>query len=369
MRPGLERYLRFDGPLLFSAVTLTCFGILALYGIAISRESSDFLQFKKHIIAAVIGFGVIAASAFLDYRQLRSLALPLYISGIVLLLSVLIFGETIRGTRGWFVVGQISFQPVEIAKIILAIYLASYVSRYTHKRMGWVTFVGSGIATFVYIGLVMLQPDFGSAAVMLAMWFAVILFAGLPKRAFVILISSFLVLAIGMWQFVLAPYQQDRIRSFLDPGADPRGAGYNVTQARIAIGSGGWFGKGLAEGSQSRLHFLPEASTDFIFSVIGEELGFAGIVLLLALFALLLFRFIRIAEQVPDPFAQVLLIALLAFLAFHLLVNAGMNVGIMPVTGIPLPFLSAGSSSLLAAFIAVALAESIATQRTPAAFR
>ncbi|MCR4278548.1 MAG: rod shape-determining protein RodA [bacterium] len=369
MKRGIETFLRFDGPLLFSAVTLTVFGLLALYGVAISRDSADFLQFKKHIIAAVIGFALVAGSAFIDYRQLRSFALPLFIAGALLLASVLIFGETIRGTRGWFIIGQLSFQPVEIAKIILILFLAAYVSRHSHTRMGWIPLVGSGCATAFYVGLVMLQPDFGSAVVMIAVWFVMVLFAGLPKRALLILVASFITIGVLMWSFVLAPYQKNRIRSFVDPMADPRGAGYNVTQARIAIGSGGLFGKGLAEGSQSRLHFLPEASTDFVFSVIGEELGFAGILLLLGLFALLLFRLIHIARQIQDPFGQLILVGLVSFIAFHLLVNAGMNVGIMPVTGIPLPFLSAGSSSLLVAFLAVALAEAIAIQRMPAAFR
>lgn len=369
MKRGMDVYLRYDWPLLFAAAALAAFGLLALYGVAVSRDTLDFIQFKKHVVAAVFGFALVAGAAFVDYRQLRSLALPLYAVGFAMLAGVLLFGQTIRGTRGWFVLGHVSFQPVEVAKILLAVFLASYISRHTHTRMGWVPLAGSGAATAAYVGLVMLQPDFGSAAVMIAMWMAMVLFAGIPRRAFMILLSSFAVVGILLWNVALAPYQKDRIRSFLDPGADPRGAGYNVTQARIAIGAGGLFGQGIAEGSQSRLHFLPESSTDFVYAVIGEELGFVGIAMLLGLFALLLFRFIGIAKRINDPFGQLLLVGLAAFLAIHVLVNAGMNVGIMPVTGIPLPFLSAGSSSLLAAFLAVALAQSVAIQRTPAAFR
>ncbi|MBI4139187.1 rod shape-determining protein RodA [Candidatus Uhrbacteria bacterium] len=369
MKRGLESFFRFDWTLFFAATILTVIGLLAIYGLSISREALDLFQFKKQLVAAVIGLALVLGSAFFDYRHLRSLALPLYLFGVALLGAVLVFGETIRGTRGWFVLGHLSFQPVEVAKVLLAIFLAFYLSKHTHKRIGWTAFLGSVLASGFYVGLVLLQPDFGSAAVMIAIWLAAVLFAGMPRRAWLTLALSLVVVGGLVWKVGLKPYQQARIVSFFNPTYDTRGAGYNVTQARIAIGSGGLFGKGIGEGSQSRLRFLPEASTDFVFSVLGEELGFVGIVFVLGLFGVLLSRYVRIAASIDDPFPQLLLVALVASFAFHLIVNAGMNLGIMPVTGIPLPFVSAAPSSLVVAFVSVALAQAVAVQRQPATFR
>lgn len=369
MKNAMADYFRFDWTLLLSALVLTVIGLLAIYGIGFSRDSADFFQFKKQLVAAVIGLGFVLAAVFVDYRQLRSLYLPLYFAGFLLLLSVLFFGQTIRGMRGWFVLGNLSFQPVEISKVLLAVFLAGYLSRFVHKRLSWAAFVGSGFAVGLYVAPVLFQPDFGSAMVMIVMWLAAVLFAGLPRRAWLIMLVGVTVVISLTWSFGLQSYQRGRIISFINPTLDPRGAGYNVRQARIAIGSGGWFGKGIGEGSQSRLRFLPEASTDFVFSVLGEELGFFGILIVLGLFALLLFRFVYTAATIDDPFPQILVITLASYLAFHILVNAGMNLGIMPVTGIPLPFVSAAPSSLSAVFFSVALVECVALRSKPAAFR
>jgi rod shape determining protein RodA len=320
-------------------------------------------------VTAIVGWALVFGAVFLDYRQLRPFALPLYGFGALLLVAVLIFGTTVRGMRGWFIIGNVSFQPVEIAKVLLAIFLAAYLSRHAHKRLGWIPFVGSGAATLGYVGLVMLQPDLGSAFVMIAMWLVTVLFMGLPRKAWILLIVGIATVGTLLWTVGLKPYQRARLISFVQPSADPRGAGYNVTQARIAIGSGGLLGKGIGEGSQSRLRFLPEASTDFMFSVLGEELGFVGLAIVLGLFGLYLFQFVHIASTSSDPFSQILLVTLVASVAFHILVNAGMNLGIMPVTGIPLPFVSAAPSSLAVAFVIVALAQSVAVRRQPAAFR
>lgn len=364
MRRGWELFLRLDWTLLFAATMLTVIGLMAIFGIGAAREMSDLFQFKKQLMAAALGWGMVIAAVFFDYRHLKSFAIPIYVFGALMLSGVLLFGETIRGTRGWFVIGRLSFQPVEIAKICLAVYLASYLSRHVHKRLDWVALFGSAAAAGVYAGLVMLQPDFGSAIVIIIMWLATVIFTGLPRRAWLVLLVSVTLAGGLLWTVGLKSYQRARLISFVNPAADPRGAGYNVTQARIAIGSGGFFGKGIGEGSQSRLRFLPEASTDFVFAVIGEELGFVGIAVVLSLFALLLFRFLRLAMSTADPFAQVLLVSLAALLAFHLSVNAGMNLGIMPITGIPLPFISAAASSLIAAFLSISLAQSIAVWKS-----
>lgn len=362
-------FLHLDWALLLAATSLSIIGLLSIYSIGISRDVPDLFQFQKQVLACVIGMVIVFGFAFFDYRQLRAFVLPLYGVGAALLVAVLIFGTTIHGTRGWFVIGRLSFQPVEIAKILLALFLASYLSRNAHKRLGWIPFFGSIAATGGYVGLVLLQPDLGSAAVMFIMWLVTVLFTGLPRRAGLLMLLGAVIVLPLLWSYGLKPYQRTRLVSFLDPAADPLGAGYNVAQARIAIGSGGWFGKGLGEGSQSRLRFLPESSTDFAFSVIGEELGYVGVMVVLALFLLLSIRMVRIAGTAPDAFAQLLLVALLSIILFHLLENAGMNLGMMPVTGIPLPFISAAPSSVIAVFVMIALAGSIAVQRQPAAFR
>ncbi|MFH1973149.1 MAG: FtsW/RodA/SpoVE family cell cycle protein [Patescibacteria group bacterium] len=369
MRRSLDIFIHFDWTLLLAATTLTVIGLLSIYGIGISIETGDLFQFKKQLVAATIGLALVFGVIFVDYRQIKPFALWLYGAGAALLVGVLVFGSTVRGMRGWFMIGRLSFQPVEIAKVVLAVFLASYLARHAHKRLGWVPFVGSGLAAAGYVGLVMLQPDLGSAFVMIAMWLVTVVFVGLPRRAWILLLVGAAAAGTLLWTVGLKPYQRDRLISFVQPAADPRGTGYNVMQARIAIGSGGLLGKGIGEGSQARLRFLPEASTDFMFSVIGEELGFVGLTIVLTLFSLLLLRFLRIAETSADPFAQILLVALVANVTFHLIVNAGMNLGVMPVTGIPLPFVSAAPSSLLVAFITVALAQSVAVRRQPAAFR
>ncbi len=363
MRRGMELLYRFDWTLLLASTALTVIGLLAIYGIGVSRDGSSFFQFEKQLVAAILGWALVFVTMFVDYRHIRSFAFPLYGIGAVLLTGVLIFGQTIRGTRGWFVIGNVSFQPVEIAKVLLAIFLAAYLSRHVHKRVGWTALVGSGLATGLYVGLVLLQPDFGSAVVIVVMWVIAILVAGLPRRAWMLLFGGMAIAGTLLWTVGLKPYQRARLVSFVNPAADPRGAGYNVTQARIAIGSGGVFGKGLGEGSQSRLRFLPEASTDFIFSVIGEDLGLVGITIVLVLFGVLSQRLLLIARLSEDPFAQLLLLCIVALTGFHVLVNAGMNLGVMPVTGIPLPFVSAAASSLVVAFLMIALAESIAVRR------
>jgi len=351
-------FARFDWLLMFAALSLTALGLLAIYGINISR-GVDFFQFEKQILAVALGLAVVAGLAWLDYRQIRSVALPIYFAGLGLLLLALVFGTTSHGGGRWFTIGALSFQPVEPAKIALAVFLAAYLCRHAYKRLNWTVFLGSALATAVYVVPTMLQPDFGSAMVLVALWGAAVLFCGLPRHAWWILILSAVVLGSLLWTVGLKPYQRQRITSFINPTLDPYGASYNVAQARIAVGSGGLLGKGIGEGSQARLRFLPEASTDFMFAVLGEELGFVGLALVLGFFALLLSRFIRIGMQSADAFAGILLVSLAAVIAFHLFVNAGMNLGALPVTGIPLPFLSAAATSVVCMFCMAGLAESV----------
>jgi rod shape determining protein RodA len=355
---------RFDWILLLVVLALCSIGLIVMYGIGISRGSTiNLFSFQKQLVAILIGFSAIIGLILIDYRQLRSLALPIYAFGALILLGVLPFGQTVRGTRGWFVIGGISIQPVEIAKVCLVIFLASYLVRFVHERLPWHALFGSFVGVIGYAGLVLLQPDFGSAMVIFAIWAAMILFVGLPLRV----IASFAMIAllIGglVWSFGLDDIQKKRLTVFLNPAADVRGAGYNVRQAAIAIGSGGLFGKGVGEGSQARLRFLPEASTDFTFAVIGEELGFLGILFIFVMYGISFYRLYCIARDSEDDFASILIFGIGVILLIHILINAGMNMGVMPVTGVPLPFISGASSFLVAILVAIGLVESVSVHR------
>ncbi len=356
-------FIRFDWILLLTALTLVSVGLVVMYGIGISRPETSLFLFQKQFVGAAIGLALIIGLGFLDYRQLRGLGIPVYLVGAALLSGVLIFGATIRGTRGWYVIGGLSFQPVELAKLCLILFLSSYLARFTHRSLPWQAVAGSFAATGLYVLLVLLQPDFGSAMVMLAIWGILVLFVGLSWRSVAILACVALVSAGLAWTLLLKPYQRMRFMAFVNPAVDARGAGYNVIQAQIAIGSGGLLGKGVGEGSQARLRFLPEAATDFTFAVVGEELGFVGIAFVLGLFGLLFHRFYRVAADAEDDFAALAILGIGALFLVHLTVNAGMNLGIMPVTGIPLPFLSAATSFLVAVSLALGVVESVAVRR------
>ena len=360
MKRWLTLYTRFDWGLLLAVLTLSAIGLLAIYGMNVSRGATDFFQLKKQVIAVLLGLAAVLLIPLLDYRHIRSFSLPLYLATAAVLFAVLVIGTTSRNAGRWFVVGSFSFQPVELAKLSLAVFLAGYLGRHAHKRLSWVALAGSGVATALYVGLVLLQPDFGSAMVLVVMWLAAILFCGLPRHAWWIMLVSLVAVSALVWTVGLRQYQKDRITSFLDPSVDPLGTSYNVTQARIAIGSGGFFGKGIGEGSQARLRFLPEASTDFMFAVLGEELGFTGIVFILGVFGYLLYQLLHIARQSDDAFAGLALVLIAAFILCHVIVNAGMNLGLLPVTGIPLPFLSAAASSVVIMYLTIGFAESIA---------
>ena len=360
MKRWLSLYARYDWGLLLAVLTLSAVGILAIYGMNVSRGSSDLFQLKKQMIAVAIGTALALSLPLFDYRHIKSIVIPLYGAAMAILAAVLVFGTTARNAGRWFVLGAFSFQPVELAKLVLALFLASYLARHAHRRLSWTAFIGSLIVTGVYVGLVLMQPDFGSAMVLVFIWGVAVLFCGLPRHAWWISLLSIVTVAALLWTVGLRPYQKDRITSFLNPAADPYGASYNVTQARIAIGSGGLFGKGIGEGSQARLRFLPEASTDFMFAVIGEELGFAGVSLILTVFCYLFYRMFRIAKEADDAFAGITIVLFASFMLFHLIVNAGMNLGLLPVTGIPLPFLSAAASSVVVMYGVIGITQSIA---------
>jgi len=356
--PGFVR--KFDWYLAVAVFALILMGLAAIYSVALSQEGADFLFVKKQVIALVIGGALFLFLAFSNYRLLRSYGVILYILGLLLLIAVLFFGSTVRGTTGWFSMAGFSFQPVEIMKVFLIIILARYFAQRSRVHIGWREIIISGLITAVPMFLVLLQPDLGSALVLLVIWGSLLIFAKVKLRDLLILSVGGGLSFLAAWTFLFADYQKARLLTFFNPANDPLGEGYNVAQAIIAIGSGGWFGRGLGFGSQSQLKFLPESQTDFIFAVIAEELGFFGVLLVISGFCLVFWRLLRLVKYSADDFASFLLLGIGSVLFFQFVVNAGMNLGLMPVTGIALPFLSYGGSALLMTLILLGIAESIA---------
>ena len=355
---------QFDWVLAVAVFVLLVLGFSALYGIGLVSSPPDFTNVTKQFVALGIGLVLGVMLMFWNYKQLRSYAGTLFALGATLLLSVFLFGVTRRGTTGWFDLGVVDVQPVEFAKIILVIALAAIFAKRSRRYMGWRELVATGVPVAVYAGLVMLQPDFGSAALMIGVWGMMVLFAGLNKKIVAILAGGGVLASLAAWFVVFQDFQKNRILTFLNPDLDPLGQGYNVTQAKIAIGAGRLFGRGLGLGSQSQLKFLPEAQTDFIFASIAEELGFVGIVLLLTAFGVIFWRLWILLRNSRDEFSAFLVVGLGTLLFLQMFVNIAMNLGLMPVTGLPLPFVSYGGTSLLASLIIFGIIASVSL-RTP----
>lgn len=345
-------------------IVLVLFGLAALYSFSLNGVGDRSLLLRQALFAGVglaVGFFIMR----FDYRSLAAVHWILYGLVLIVLLGVLAFGQTVRGTTGWFSFGIFQIQPVEFVKVIMAVVLAKFLADRADRLGEWRTILLSGLLMGIPAGLVMAQPDLGSAIVLLGMWLGIMIVMPVPRRKLAVIFAGLAVAAALSWIFVLQPYQHDRILNFLTPSRDPLGTGYNVRQAVTAIGSGGWFGRGLGLGSQSQLNFLPERQTDFIFATVGEELGFVGAATLLLLFGIFFWRLGRLASQARDSFSLLVTVGLTTMFFLHVLINIGMNLGIFPVTGLPLPFLSYGGSSLLACLIAVGVIESmIIRQRT-----
>lgn len=358
-----SHFRRFDWILFGAAAGLVVFGLSAIYSTSLGATVPNLTVFWKQVAFAALGAGVAVSASFFNYRLLAGSAKALYALAIALLLAVLLVGDTVRGTRGWFGIAGFGIQPVELVKVLLIVFLAKFMSDYARDPLGWRRIIRSGSALAVVFVLVLLQPDFGSASLLLAVWGALLLIAGVQRRHLVIIGGIALAAAVIAWFFFLKPYQKDRLLAFADPGADPLGSGYNVTQSVIAIGSGELLGKGLGFGSQSQLRFLPERQTDFIFAAIAEELGFVGILVLLSLFGIIFWRAYVLASGTSSDFAMFLILGIVVSLTAEMFVNIGANMRLLPVTGVTLPFVSYGGSSLLAKFLMIGILESVAVRR------
>lgn len=350
---------RFDWILFIPALLLVCFGLAAIYSVDLGKEGINFLDLKKQIVALAIGLVAFFSVSFIDYKAWKNYRYFLYIFILLLLAGVLIFGTSIRGTKGWFVLAGFNFQPVELAKFGLIVFLAYFFSQKGREMDLFRNIVLSGLGPAIACVLVILQPDFGSALLLFSIWLGMLIMAKIKWTHLLLIFLLFITAFVGAWFFAFQPYQKDRMMTFINPGADPLGRGYNITQSTIAVGSGNLFGRGLGFGSQSQLKFLPESHTDFIFSVIGEELGFAGVSLVLFFWGFIFYRLIRAARLVKDDFGLFLLIGIIVSFFVQIMLNIGMNIGVAPVAGVSLPLISYGGSSLIVSLLLIGVAESV----------
>lgn len=349
----------FDWWLVLIVLMLTTIGFAAIYSVDLSRGTS-LVYFPVQSIALGISLVLLGISSLMHMRLYQLYARWIYVLSVVLLVAVLQFGVTIRGTTGWFRIAGFSFQPAEFAKVGIVIGLGWLISRYGRRFYGPHFFLASALLTMVSVGLIMMQPDLGSALVLMGAWFGYLIAVGVEKKYIFTLIGSAVAVFVIAWFFLFQPYQKNRILTFIDPERDPLGAGYNVTQSVIAIGSGQFFGRGLGFGSQSQLHFLPEAQTDFVFAVIAEELGFIGSSFLLLLFFALLWRLLHIVRYSRSEFGSYVVLGIAFVFFMQLVFNIGGALGLLPITGVTLPFVSYGGSSLIINFLLIGIVQSIA---------
>ena len=348
-----------DWVLFSAAIVLSGLGLLIIYSISYAGGNLDLLNLKKQILFLAGGISAAFVLTLIDYRLLKRYISPLYILTIASLILLFFNAVLIRGSVSWFQFGFFSLQPAEIAKIIVIIILAKYFSNHYEQMNRLPTILISGIYAALPAILIALQPDFGSALIIILVWFGMVVFLGINRFHLGLFLSSGAGFFILSWLFFFKDYQKERILAFINPYFDPLGSGYHVAQSVIAVGSGGFWGRGLGQGSQSQLLFLPETQTDFIFAAIGEELGFIGIIFLIILFGILFWRLLGIFHRARDNFGKMLTLGIIIMLISEAGINIGMNMGLVPVTGIPLPFVSYGGSALVAALIGLGILQSI----------
>lgn len=348
---------RSDPVLLGSAFLLSALSLVLLWtGPDGGFSGSFFLRQSVFLSLALVVCGFVAR---VHYSLARSLAGGAY--GVLLLLLVLLvfYGRVVRGAASWFSLGIVHLQPGEIAKVILVVVLAKVLSERQEGRFRTRSLLFTMITMGIPIAFILAQPDFGTAALLVFLWAGMVIVAGLTRRHALALSAAAVLGAILGWSFLLQDYQRERMRVFLNPQRDPLGSGYTILQSVTAFGSGGLFGRGLGYGPQSRLKFLPEHHTDFIFARVGEELGLVGVAGMLVLYSIILRRILRAAERTSDPFGRALAVGTFLTFLIGMMVNAGMNVGLLPVTGVPLPLVSYGGSSLLTMYLLLGLVESV----------
>jgi rod shape determining protein RodA len=357
----MQRYLRnLDWILIIAVGCLMAIGLVLIF--SATHGGGYGWMMKRQALFMAVGIVLTALSLTVDYKQLSRIGIPLYVFMVLLLLAVMLFGHAQMGAQRWLRLGAFAFQPSEFCKGFLIVCLATFLNTRTDRLLSFTDYLPAMAFTLVPFLLVVKQPDLGTAIVFLAIALFMFLMCGFKMRWLALGTVVGCLSLPAVWHF-LKEYQKNRLRVFLDPELDPFGAGYHVIQSKIAIGSGMLLGKGWLQGTQSQLNFLPENHTDFIFAVAGEEFGFIGTVIIILLYAIIIWRGLSIALNATDNFGTLLAIGITGMFFFHVLVNVGMTLGIMPVTGVPLPFVSYGASSLTINLLLVGLLLNINLQR------
>ena len=361
MHAMIRHLQKMDWVMICAAVSLVLMGLFFLYGYSANR--GDFINFYKQLFFLAVGLILILVFSFVDWRVFKQepyLILALYFVCVIALVLLFFLAPEIRGIKRWYRAGPFSVDPIEFTKIVLIILLAKYFST-RHVEMYQIKHIFlSGLYVFLPAVLIFLQPDLGSILLLFSLWIGILLLSGIKVRHFLIICFCGILLAALGWQFLLKDYQKERITSFIFPQTgDNLKIGWNQSQSEIAIGSGGLFGKGLGKGTQVQYGFLPESQTDFIFAAIAEETGFVGTVFLFVLFGALIWRIIRIAATSQSNFPRLFALGFAILLASQVVINIGMNVGFLPIIGIPLPLVSYGGGNLLLTFIAIGILQNM----------
>jgi rod shape determining protein RodA len=353
---------QLDARLIILTVTLMVVGIINLYSATIiSGEGVPFYQRQL----CWFGIGVLLALLvfLIDYRYYKEYAYPFYLVVLVIVLCVLIYGLVVGGGQRWIKLGFFYLQPSELMKIAIILALARYFAQHDRKEGYRLRdLLIPAVITMVPTVLILKQPDLGTAMVVVFIFCSIIMFVKIRFRSFLMIATS-IILATPFFWFALKEYQRTRILTFLNPDMDPLGAGYHIIQSKIAIGSGGIWGKGYLQGTQCKLHFLPEHHTDFIFAVLGEEWGFVGCGIVLALYLALILWGLTKGVRTQDRFGSIVAFGVTAMIFWHVVINVGMVLGIMPVVGLPLPFLSYGGSSAVVMLIGIGLLLNVRARR------
>jgi rod shape determining protein RodA len=360
MRKWLSNFRYFDIYIFVSSILLLILGLLMIYSTTLGSPTNLLL---RQAVYAVLGFFGMFVLAFFDYRKIKTNTWWLYLLILAGLILVWFIGRNIRGSTRWIDLGIFRIQPAEFAKLIIVVIMAKFLDQSGEKLKDVRYVILSAVYVAIPAVLILLEPDLGSALVIFFTWLGMLLFSKMNKKHLAVLLLGGVLLSSGAWFFVLHDYQKTRIYTFINPQNDPQGSGYNVLQSIIAVGSGSISGRGVGRGLQSQLKFLPERQTDFIFASTAEELGFLGSAFILLMFGVIFFRLIRATKQARDNFGMYLSLGIFFMLLVQVVINIGMNVGVLPVTGIPLPLLSYGGSSLITTMLALGLIQSIVARQ------
>ncbi|HBH12081.1 MAG: Cell division protein FtsW [Clostridiales bacterium 38_11] len=355
---------RFDFLLIVTVIALSIFGFIMIRSATASLPAGSDRYVNRQILSFVVGLVVMVVLIFIDYEAYGKFYIPIYVICNLMLIAVLVFGfgEDQWGARRWLSIGPLVFQPSEIVKFGLILSLSKFIDLHKDNVNNPMTLIKILIFAGLPIGMIVIQPDFGTGMVFVFFIIAMLFAAGLNMKYFLLFLAIGIMM-IPILAMTLEDYQLDRIRVFLDPSLDPQDTGYQVLQSKLAIGSGLIHGRGLFQGVQNQYGFLPAKQTDFIFAVIGEELGFFGGFALILMYTFLMYRLIKIAKYAQDLFGSMIVIGITAMLLFHIFENIGMTMGLTPVTGLPLPFISYGGTFMILNMVSVGLVLSVAVKR------